>query len=268
MIATIEVWYVNLATSDGQFARLASCLAPDEIATASRFKFEQHRRQFMMARASLRHILAGYVGEFPDALRFDLGPYGKPSLANERHASKITFNLSHSEDWALIATAPACPVGIDVERVRPELATEDTIRLVFSTSEQAAIVALSGGRRVQAFFKGWTSKEAYMKGLGDGLLIPLQEFEVSVDPGKPAELLRPYHAAEKWPWSLHDLETPTGYIANSCRCSEARAGHNPALDKRLIQGRRKFSSGVTCRVIATRPAVEPDAKAASNADPE
>jgi 4'-phosphopantetheinyl transferase len=213
MIATIEVWYVNLAIPDEQFARLASCLAPDEIVTASRFKFEQHRRRFMTARASLRHILAGYVSEFPDALRFDLGPHGKPSLANEGHASRITFNLSYSEDWALIAVAPGFPVGIDVEHVRPELATDDTIRLVFSTAEQAAISGLSGERRVKAFFKGWTSKEAYIKGLGDGLLIPLQEFEVSVDPGRPAELLRPYHAADQWPWSLHDLETPPGYIA-------------------------------------------------------
>jgi 4'-phosphopantetheinyl transferase len=213
MIITIEVWYVHLATTEGQLARLARCLAPDEIVTAGRFKFEQHRRRFMMARASLRHILARYIGEFSDVVRFDFGPHGKPHLANERHAAKITFNLSHSEDWALIAVAPGLPVGIDIEHVRPELATDDTIRLVFSTKEQAALAAFSGVRRVQAFFKGWTSKEAYIKGLGDGLLIPLQEFEVSVDPGNPAELLRPYRAAKEWPWSLHDLKMPPGYIA-------------------------------------------------------
>jgi 4'-phosphopantetheinyl transferase len=213
MRTTIEVWYVHLSATEDQLARLARCLAPDEMVTAGRFKFEQHRHRFVMARASLRHILARYVGELPGVLRFDFGPHGKPHLANARYAAKVTFNLSHSEGWALIAVASGFPVGIDIEHVRPALATDDTIRLVFSPKEQTALAAFSGMRRAQAFFKGWTSKEAYIKGLGDGLFIPLQEFDVSVDPENPAELLRPYHAATEWSWSLHDLKTPPGYIA-------------------------------------------------------
>jgi 4'-phosphopantetheinyl transferase len=214
MTATVEVWHVPLVTSDIRLARLTCCLTPDEIAIADRFKFARHRRRFVTARAGLRHILARHVGEPPGALRFDLGPHGKPHLADARHAARVTFNLSHSEDWALIAIAPGFPVGIDIEQVRPALATADTIGLVFSRQEQAALAALSGMRRIRAFFKGWTSKEAYIKGLGGGLSVPLQEFDVSVDPEAPAKLLRPYHAAAgNWSWSLHDLEAPPGYAA-------------------------------------------------------
>jgi 4'-phosphopantetheinyl transferase len=211
MTTTIEVWYVHLAATEAQLAGLARCLAPDEMVTAGRFKFEQHRRRFIMARASLRHILARYIGEPPGVLRFDLGPCGKPHFANAWYAAKIAFNLSHSEDWALIAVAPGFAVGIDIELVRPALATDDTIKLVFSPTEQIALAAFSGMRRTRAFFKGWTSKEAYIKGLGDGLLIPLQEFDVSVDPDRPAELLRPYGIEMEW--SLHNMNAPRGYVA-------------------------------------------------------
>jgi 4'-phosphopantetheinyl transferase len=86
---------------------------------------------------------------------------------------------------------------------------------VFAPAEQAAVAATPADRRAEAFFKCWTSKEAYIKGLGDGLAIPLRSFEVCVDPARPARLLRPYEAAPAGAaWSLHDVRAlPLGYAA-------------------------------------------------------
>jgi 4'-phosphopantetheinyl transferase len=65
-----------------------------------------------------------------------------------------------------------------------------------------------------AFFACWTRKEAYLKALGDGLAVPLDQFSVSVAPGEPARLLgvagKPGEAAR---WSMLELRPSPGYVA-------------------------------------------------------
>jgi 4'-phosphopantetheinyl transferase len=74
--------------------------------------------------------------------------------------------------------------------------------------------ALTPELRRQAFFACWTRKEAYIKGLGEGLSIPLDRFSVSVDPHVPAALLcdrgRPEAVHE---WVLHDVDAGAGFRA-------------------------------------------------------
>jgi 4'-phosphopantetheinyl transferase len=94
----------------------------------------------------------------------------------------------------------------------------------------------------QGFFNAWTRKEAYLKGLGRGLSMKLDQFDVSLAPGEPAKLFasrEPGHAAERWRLCL--LDVPAGYTA-----ALAVAG----ADWRL----RSFSYGSPDSVEADRPA--------------
>jgi len=58
----------------------------------------------------------------PDRIRLGYGVYGKPFLdVPGGAANSIQFNVSHSDGLAVFAVTCGRAVGIDVERIRPEL---------------------------------------------------------------------------------------------------------------------------------------------------
>lgn len=210
----IDIWHVPLERTEQELAACERLLAAAERTRAGQFSFALHRRRFVAARASLRSILARYLLVPPQNIRFDHGANGKPGLAVPGRHTGIEFNVSYADDRALIAVAHGCAVGIDIERIRAELATPELAQRVFSRRELADLSLLPTRRRCDAFFRGWTSKEAYVKGCGDGLSLPLQEFDVSVDPDRPAMLLQAYGCSPRHRgWSLHAVDVGPGYAA-------------------------------------------------------
>lgn len=104
------------------------------------------------------------------------------------------------------------PVGLDIEEIRPAVAVAEVASTFFSTGEQAALAACPERLRIQAFYRCWVSKEAYVKACGLGLSLPLDQFDVAVDPKAPAGLLRPPTAVPGGEaWSLHAVDALPGY---------------------------------------------------------
>ena len=66
-------------------------------------------------------------------------------------------------------------MGIDLERVRCDLAVLEIAERFFSREEAARLSALPGESRHQEFFRCWTGKEAYVKARGEGLSLPLDQ---------------------------------------------------------------------------------------------
>jgi 4'-phosphopantetheinyl transferase len=68
--------------------------------------------------------------------------------------------------------------------------------------------------RHEAFFRCWTRKEAYIKAKGEGLSLPLHQFDVSIEPAAKHALLatRP-DQAEAAQWMLSDIAITPGYAA-------------------------------------------------------
>jgi 4'-phosphopantetheinyl transferase len=124
----------------------------------------------------------------------------------------LAFNLAHSERRAVYAFATGCELGVDVEAVRPVNDAEGIVRRFFSPAECAEWRALARAERDAAFFRCWTRKEAYIKALGDGLMLPLDGFQVSLRPGEPARLIRARGDAEAARrWTLVALTPGAGY---------------------------------------------------------
>lgn len=209
-----HVWRADLLQSEEETARLRRLLSPDEQARAGRFLFPKDRDRFIVARGHLRSILGRYLGVEPEGLRFAYNSYGKPCLSKEFDGGALRFNLSHSHERALYAFARGAEVGVDIEYLRQDFACEEIARQFFSPREVADFRSLPASQRAEAFFHCWTRKEAYVKALGEGLSVPLDEFDVSLLPGEPAALLsnrrRPQEVAR---WSLQTLEVDSVYAA-------------------------------------------------------
>jgi 4'-phosphopantetheinyl transferase len=221
----VHVWCVALDQPDSRVRSLWHTLAPDEQGRAERFHFRRDREHFIIARGLLRQLIGRYLGIEAHRLRFCYNSYGKPGLAEELNPSPISFNLSHSQGLALFAFTHQRELGVDIEYVRPEVVKERIAEHFFSRQEVAVLRALPAAMQAEAFFNCWTRKEAYVKAKGEGLSLPLDQFDVSLTPGDEAALLAtrgdPREASR---WSLQALHPAPDYIG-----ALALEGHRPEL---------------------------------------
>jgi len=204
----VQVWRVFLDCQEVVLCRLEATLAPDEKARASRFLFQRDRNGFITSRGVLRELLGRYLKCTPAQVKFDYGPRGKPSLLPGFVEPPVQFSVSHSHGLALLAFAVGLDLGVDVELVRPDFASDDIAERYFSPQEVSELRALPPPLRAEGFFLCWTRKEAYVKARGEGLQIPLESFYVSLTPGQPERL----QSADSSRWSLVSLRPDREYV--------------------------------------------------------
>jgi 4'-phosphopantetheinyl transferase len=206
----VDVWRVHVNPALHVRDRLKELLSEDENERAARFHFMADSDRFIVAHACLRDVLSRYLPNEPDQFHFSTNSHGKPVL----NGHNVEFNLSHSGNFALIAIAKECRVGVDVERIRSGISSHVIAQQYFSTSEFAELQSLPLEQRETAFFTCWTRKEAYIKAEGQGLSLPLESFDVSLIPNKPAMLRAtrpdPEEAAR---WTLLALNVDLCYQA-------------------------------------------------------
>lgn len=176
-VGEVHVWAAYLEEMEFD-AGLLSALSGDERDRAARFHFERDRRRYERRRCLLRLLLGRFLGMEAAAVRFRYGPQGKPKLGE---SGALQFNLSHSDGHALFAFART-EVGVDLQRIRMGMDVDSMARAVFAPGEKRSLEALPADQRVVAFFRYWTRKEAYIKARGLGLSLPLDSFEVSLEP--------------------------------------------------------------------------------------
>lgn len=186
----------------------ADLLSSDEQERAARFKFQNDRRRYIVAHAALRLLLSQYVNVSSSDLNFFTNANGKPFLAAAPAAVNIQFNLSHSYEVVVIGVTRGREIGVDVERVREEFAFDEVAQRFFTPREVAALNALPIRLQREAFYKSWTSKEAFLKAKGTGLSGELDEVEILFT---PEEGVRVNGTISNW--TLVELKPRDGYIA-------------------------------------------------------
>jgi 4'-phosphopantetheinyl transferase len=206
--ADVQVWRASLDAGPDARARLRALLTDDERGRADRFVFERDRDRFTVARAFLREVLARHLGIPADRVRFSVQPAGKPLVEGAR----LRFNLSHSGDLALLAVTLDREIGVDLEALRPLRDAGLLAERHFAPGEIATLGSLPAAARDAAFLRCWTLKEAYVKGVGGGLSIPLDAFEVDYEPVRDEPALRVLDPPGDTAWTLRTLDPGPGYV--------------------------------------------------------
>lgn len=169
----ITVWCADLDAAGDE-----SVLSGAEHARAARLRGDTHRSRWIASHVALRRVLAAALDTMPASLEFTIDEQGKPHLAGE-FAGVLEFSLSHSAALALVAVSRAAPVGVDLELIEPVTDIEAVARRHFAPEEARVLERLEGNERVEAFYRIWTRKEAYLKATGAGLGHKLDAFAVS-----------------------------------------------------------------------------------------
>jgi 4'-phosphopantetheinyl transferase len=203
----VHIWRAHLPSKSPSVDDPLS-LSAEEQARAFRFAFAPDREDFIVARNILRQLLGSYLQIPPGEVPIETLEEGKPTLSLSAKLPRLRFNLSHSHGVALYAFSIDCELGIDVEKIRPEVASEGIENHFFSPRERAELAALSPELRQVGLFLCWTRKEAYIKAIGGALHTSLANVEVSLSPGRPPLL----SSADQAKWTLYSLEPGKGYV--------------------------------------------------------
>jgi len=208
--ASVHVWLGPTEWTQPRATDALSILSDDERARAARFHFDRDRVRFVAAHATLRRLLGRYTSVSPERLNFAAGPAGKPALVGH---PRVAFNLSHAGDFALYAVAATGAIGVDIERVAPDIEHDLIAAQVFSAAERRALRGLPTGARALGFTHGWSRKEAYIKATGHGVSRGLDHFDVTLAPGEPASLLADRIEADAVEqWRMYALAPHPGYV--------------------------------------------------------
>jgi 4'-phosphopantetheinyl transferase len=206
----VHVWRADLAINEYFQSAFLELLSPDEKNRAGKFRFPEDRRNFIAARAILRLLLGKYLARGAAEISFHYSKFGKPGIADD---NSFQFNISHSQNMALFAFTKKFDIGVDIEFVNPDIEVKDIAANFFSANEIMNLLALPEEQQALGFFNCWTRKEAFIKAVGEGLSFPLDKFEVSLEPGKPAKLL-----ATDWDreavskWSLYSISPGVNFV--------------------------------------------------------
>ena len=121
----------------------------------------------------MRTALSQYHPLVPEAWRFQLGPYGKPTVDPD---CNLRFSLSNSPGLVVCLIAQGAEVGVDVEPYERAGEIAEIASGVFSPLELAQIEVLDHRQILDRALSLWTLKEAYVKARSMGLSLPLNKF--------------------------------------------------------------------------------------------
>jgi 4'-phosphopantetheinyl transferase len=202
---TVHIWLIRQRQTQIVMGTMLGYLHEDEKRHATTYRTADLRSRYIVRQAALRRILSRYIGLAPVTIEFEYGEWDKPCLVG----SKLQFNLSHSESFAVVGVSQSQPLGIDIEAVESLPDMVEVAQHHFSPAEQTDLFSLPVDRQLEGFYKCWTRKEAYIKADGRGLGIALDSFDVTLD-GTP-KIRRIDQNHDTSDWTLLDLPVPDGY---------------------------------------------------------
>ncbi|MBB6481452.1 4'-phosphopantetheinyl transferase family protein [Spirochaeta isovalerica] len=172
----IHLWSFPVSPLESHGEENIAILSRRERDKADRFYKKTDRIRSRVVYVLLREILSLYTGTRPGSIEILLRDNGKPYM-NQREAP--FFNLSHSGDRILYGFNSKGEIGVDIEQIKKNRDLDGLIESCCSAGEIKTMDGLSEEGKTELFYKYWSAKEAYLKGVGTGITVPLKEIDCS-----------------------------------------------------------------------------------------
>ena len=164
----ISICEIDIKDQANYKFRLEKLLTQEEKQHAARFRQERDANLYTVTRAHLKLLLADMYCMPPEKMIIVAGINGKPHI---KDYDDIHFNVSHTHERAVIALSKH-QIGIDLEYMNPAFDFASVAEFACSAPELKLLRETESPRT--EFFKLWTRKEAFLKGLGTGLINDLK----------------------------------------------------------------------------------------------
>jgi 4'-phosphopantetheinyl transferase len=153
-------------------------LPPEEQRQMMAIPFYEDRIRYAAGRTLVRHVLGRKLGIPPRLVPIVADAQGRPHLAYTRPVGcrlssdpeGYDFNLSHAGDYLALVVATGLQVGIDIERLSWHNASIELAKRYFTNREYEILVRTGPDEYLQRWYRIWTTREAYAKALGVGVL--------------------------------------------------------------------------------------------------
>lgn len=159
----IVIYSIYLPDFSEMKSDLSQFLNSVELKRVKRFFKEIDKDRFIIYRSILKLILAAYTKLNIKNIYLDYDFNKKPYLASHPW---LHFNISHSEDYAVIAVSRK-KVGLDIEYMSKDFNFTSMLPDVYNDNETQIIQNASDKKNT--FYTLWTRKEAFVKALGKGI---------------------------------------------------------------------------------------------------
>lgn len=213
----VHMWVINRVVCRDRNNYLEHFLSVDERNRAQKFRLSRDRDLFVMGRYITRVLLAHYSDSTPEKVKIVQDKLGKPSTD-----LSLYFNISHSHDQLLLGFSDSV-IGVDIEMIDTFVNIESISKNHFSEKEFQMLMNSGDDKKFEKFYEIWTKKESLVKGVGKGLGMALQDFNVMNWKGKVKWYLpdeQPYGG-----WFVRELDSKQGY-------KSAFATQNPTVNLR------------------------------------
>lgn len=151
--------------SEEQYRSFYRLLDEDERKRLQRLRFASNRREYLLAHALTRWVLAACLDDDPRLVHIVRDKFGKPRLAE---TGSPAFSLSHTTGGVLCAAGYTSCLGADIELVSRPFSLADVL-MAYTSSERHWLTAMNEGDLDSMALRWWTVKEAFIKADGRGL---------------------------------------------------------------------------------------------------
>ena len=192
----VYVFLINLDFFD--FTDFIGLLSNNEVKRADKMKTKKKKRQYIITRGMIKKLLSIIINKDPHKIEFSYNHHGKPFINEKYHGYSVEFNTSHSGVYGLIAITLDNKVGVDIQKIKPEIDFRALSNRFFSNNERNELLKLEKHEQQEAFYLGWVRKESFIKATGMGVAYGLDRFSVSLNKEDNSNVVISDYENKKW----------------------------------------------------------------------